>query len=289
MTSLNTATGRLVGPLEVALRSFHGRNWREDIGQLNKQLCRPGAPDAGLQLSPPSIITGDPFELKSGACILVLGINPGWPRKHTRQRVDCFPAQRAWELGFDAYREHRRGYFACTAGHAGKTRNADVRYNGHHFSRLGNAIAGGLGVARPGWDVGPTARWLFRERAAIFDLLPYWSTDTQNMDLSRMDADSQSCVAAWKQVIDAFIEEKAPVAIIVNSSGQRMLVEKMLSCETAPILSTGFSGGRCLSLGDGIPVLAHPFLGSWRGLTRDEYVDRFQQAAPRVGLDLQNW
>jgi hypothetical protein len=264
--------------LEAALREFHARDWREDVNLLNRQLARANAPNAGLQESPPSILTGDPFELKPNACILIIGINPSWPSSAKQQAVDVRPAEVFWGRGFDAYRSHRRTYFEEAAGPHGKTRNRDHRYNGRHFSKLGNFIAHALRVSERSWDAGPNARHLFRTRAAVFDLLPYWSKDAKQFDLSRIDASRQHCVRDWYNVINAFIAQKRPKAIIVNNCGQRHLIETVLKCQLAPVRDTPFYAGRRAEGEAHIPILAQPFLSNWRG-SRQAYVEGFDRWA----------
>lgn len=258
--------------LDAALREIHRRDWLEDVNFLNQELAVDGAVAAGLRQSPPSIITGDPFSLARGKCILVVGINPAWPSKERIERVDCQRAQIAWETGYETYRANRRSYFAEAAGPLGRTKRGDERYSSH-FSRLGNWIAKSLGLAPENWNAGPTARRLFRESAAIFDLIPYWSTDTRHLDLNKSDPSAHACLGAWKAVLTAFIEEKKPWAIIVNNCGKRTLIGKMLDCTLTSVPDTGFHiamrGDKC-----GTPVLSHPFLNSWR-ITRAEYQRQF--------------
>jgi hypothetical protein len=198
------------------------------------------------------------------------------------QRIDCEPAQRAWERGFDIYREHRRQYFYEAPGPLGRTKKGDPRYS-QHFSRLGNFIGKASGTTPTGWDPGPTARRLFRRHAAIFDLLPYWSSDTRHLDRSRVRLDRHASIAAWQAVLNAFIEEKQPVAIIVNNCGDRALIQTMLSCSLAPVPQTEFYGGVSETADLRIPVLAHPFLSSWRR-SQQEYTRQFQEWVRNMAL-----
>lgn len=267
--------------LERALRQFHLRDWQADVVQLNGELAARRAHTAGLESSPPSIITGDPFSMPSGNCLLVVGINPGWPPA-ARQRIDCAPAELAWKRGFDAYRDHRRSYFDEGRGRPGRTKNADRRYS-PHFSRLGNFIATALGFGEHHWDAGPLARKLFRECAAIFDLLPYWSTNTHDLDRHRVEPERQGCMSDWRAVLRAFIAEKRPTAIIVNNSGSRDLISRMLECDIEPVPETSFYGGYREGNGSRTPVLAHPFLSSWRR-TKAEYVRQFRASAAHLSL-----
>lgn len=259
---------------EDALREFHSRDWRVDVATLNTNLAKLPGLDAGLQFSPPSIITGDPFALTSGSCVLVVGINPGWPRSTRLREIDCARAESAWAESFDAYRHHRKTYFEEARGPRGRTRNSDPRYS-RHFSRLGNTLAQTLGFGSPGWSAGPVARQLFRDHAAILDLLPYWSTNTQSLDLGAVDMAPGGCMAAWREVVGAFILEKAPQLIVVNNCGQRSLIAQMLGCTLNAVPSSDFYAGRRQ---DGTPVIAHPFLSSWRR-TRADYMTHFNASA----------
>lgn len=266
-----------MGPFEKELQSFHALDWRQNVSELNVSLAADRSRPAGIEESPPSIITGDPFALEGGNCVLVLGINPGWPNLEI-QRIDCEPAQRAWEVGFDAYRSHRRPYFLEAAGRLGHTKNVDQRYNGRHFSRLGGSIARVLGVGDDEWDAGPIARRFFREHAAILDLLPYWSRNTENLSLT--DALGQESVRQWRNVISAFISEKQPSLVIVNGNAtrNRALIDGMLGCKLSDTPQRGFSVGRATTEMSGTAVLAHPFLSHWRGVTRQNYIDLFTEA-----------
>lgn len=266
----------MTGRFERELRRFHGLNWRTCIRELDVALAKDRARPSGLEMSPPSIITGDPFTLTPGNCVLVVGINPGWPSPE-KQRIDCVPAREAWEAGFDTYRAHRRPYFEESPGEPGRTSNADPRYNRHHFSRLGNTLARALGVAEKDWDAGPNARKFFRDHAAILDLIPYWSRDTRNLNLP--DAVLQDCVRQWHEVISAFIREKRPRLIIVNNRSQPAVINGMLGCEIAPIGGGGFFAGRA---DDDTPVLAHPFLSRWR-ITQQAYIEQFSAATGLLG------
>lgn len=270
--------------LDTALREFHARDWQRDVEILDRELAVDGALSADLKTSPPSIITGDPFKLGRGKCLLVVGINPGWPRDEITQQKDCQRASDAWKAGYDHYRSDRQSYFAEAAGPVGRTKNADERYNSRHFSRLGNTISKALKIAPPGWEPGPTARALFRERAAIFDLVPYWSADTRMLDLNKHDLDQQDCLAAWKRVLSAFIEEKRPRAIVVNNCGKRTLIEEMLDCRLAPVPDT--SAYAALRNGDGdTPIIAHPFLSSWH-INATEYERQFASASCFLDVSL---
>jgi hypothetical protein len=263
-----------VGPFESELRRFHALDWRSCVRELDVALATNRARPSGLEMSPPSIITGDPFALNRSNCVLVLGINPGWPDAEM-QRIDCVPAREAWELGFDAYKIHRQHYFQEVPGELGGTRNADPRYNRHHFSRLGNTLARALRVAEDDWDAGPNARRFFREYAAILDLIPYWSRDTHNLNLAA--AVQQDCVRQWHVVVSAFIREKRPRLIIVNNRSKPAVINGMLDCEITPVPGGGFYAGRTGADTFETPVLAHPFLSRWR-ITRQTYIDQLSQA-----------
>jgi hypothetical protein len=269
-----------VGPFERALRRFHALDWRRCVHELDVALATDRSRPSGLEMSPPSIITGDPFALRPDNCVLVVGINPGWPGAEM-QRIDCAPAREAWEAGFDAYKNHRQGYFHEGAGEAGRTTNADLRYNRHHFSRLGNTLARALGVADEEWDAGPNARQFFRDFAAILDLIPYWSRDTRNLNVAA--ALGHECVRQWHEVVSAFVREKRPRLIIVNNRSELAVINGMLGCEIAPVPGGGFFAARTGADTLETPVLAHPFLSRWR-ITRATYLEQFSEALSILGV-----
>ena len=207
---------------------------------------------------------------------MVLGINPGWPSPKIQQ-IDCKPAQRAWEAGFDEYRLHRRHYFAEAAGKPGHTKKADQRYNGRHFSRSGNFLASALGVAHEGWDAALNARRFFRENAAILDLLPYWSRDTKNLNLA--GALQQESVRHWRKVISAFIKEKQPKLVVVNGNGKTNhdLIEGILGCNLSAATRGQILMGRAGTENLETVVLAHPFLSRWK-VKRPDAIEQFSAA-----------
>lgn len=126
---------------------------------------------------------------------------------------------------------------------------------------------------------GTNARRFFRQFAAILDLIPYWSRDTHNLNLAATAG--QKCVRAWHQVIAAFIEDKRPRLIIVNNRSQPAVINGMLDCEIVPIGDGGFLGGTTAA---NVPVLAHPFLSNWRGVSQNSYIERFSDAVHLLGL-----
>lgn len=268
--------------LEAALRKFHQRDWEADVKSLDREIAARGRPSAGLAPTPPSIITGDPFALEPGKCVLVLGINPGWRGGNVAEN-DANRAQAAWVQGFDAYRLHRSTYFNEAPGPLGKSKKSDPRYSAH-FSKLGDFIARAARIVEYGWKAGPTARRLFRERAAIFDLIPYWSTDTKNMDFSRIDSAKQPCVRDWHDVIDAFIAEKKPIAIFVNNCGRRHLADAMLKTNLEPVDGTKVYVGVRNDI-VATPIFAHPFLSRWYA-SGHERIGQFDQAAKQIDLQL---
>ena len=269
-----------MGPFERELRRFHALDWRRCVREMDVALAADRSRPSGLEMSPPSIITGDPFALKTGSCVLMVGINPGWPNPEM-QRIDCVPAREAWEAGFDTYRIHRRPYFQESPGEPSRTSNADPRYNRHHFSRLGNTLASALGIAEEDWNAGPNARRFFRDYAAILDLIPYWSRNTRNLNLAA--AVQQDCVRQWREVISAFIRNKRPRLIIVNNRSEPAVINRMLGCEIAPVGVGGFFAGRTNPESFGTPVLAHPFLSRWR-ITRETYIEQFSEALSLLGV-----
>lgn len=268
---------------EGELRRFYQRNWKSDIATLNHELASSGSTSAGLVETPPSIITGDPFALEAGRCILVLGINPGW-RAGRVAEIDAGPAQAAWDEGFGAYRKHRSSYFNETLMPSRKTTKPDRRYSAH-FSRLGNNIAIALGLAQIGGNAGSSARRLFRNRAAIFDLIPYWSTDTKKIDFKKFDPTTHTCLIEWHRVIDKFITEKKPVAVVINNSGNIDLVAGVLNVNFRSDISNGFYIGN-RNDNCNTPVIAHRFLSQWRGIKNEDYIARFRIAAKQVELSI---
>jgi len=80
-----------------AVESFWLRPFENDVHLLNISLAKAGR-CAGIELFPPSVLTGDPFQLPEGNCLLVLGMNPKWQgNKAAFLKYDLTPAKSAYE------------------------------------------------------------------------------------------------------------------------------------------------------------------------------------------------
>lgn len=260
---------------ERAMRAFFARDYKADVALLNRGLAKRGHPDAGLVEAPPSILTGDPFSLEPGNCMVVIGINPKWSDTDKQKAVDARPAEAAWAQGFDAYRHHRASYFS----------DGDPRYNGRHFSRLGNAITGGF-LGRAGDNARKNALEFFGRQAAIFDLLPYWSKKADSLDLGRVDPASDGPIRQWYTVLQSFFAEKRPRAIVINTSGFRSLVENMLGCRLDLMPECNVYAGHAEITQDRVPIFMHAQLSSRGGMSHQQYREASACWAKRVGLTL---
>lgn len=249
-----------------AIERFWTREHKEDVALLNHELGKRGQSAGFVDSAPPSVLTGNPFSVEPGRCVLVLGLNPKWQGdKAAFLKDDVKPALDAWKAGdFQSYRRLRASYFSA----------GSQAYYGAYFSRLGNTLgqaALSVGTAKSKPSV--VAREVFTRHAAKFDLLPWWSTGTSAIKIDNVRSTIEP-LAAWQGVLHAFIEDFRPAEIIVNGSGFRSVVSELLRCRLQPLDRHGAYHGRVVDIdrqSDGAPVLVHAQLNSPGGLGHDQY------------------
>lgn len=249
-----------------AVRGFWLRDWRADVELLDRALARSGAPGAGLVCEPPSLLTGDPFQIAIGEGLLVLGLNPKWQGDDaTFQRCDAGPARAAREReDFSVYCAQRAAYF-----------DPDSRASyGRYFTRLGAALAAGFfDTSVPSRNAAADARRFLRHHVAKLDLLPWWSARTAAIDDARVTVALEP-IAAWAEIIRLAADTLRPRAIVVNGSGWRRLVGEVfdidLSLRTVKAASDKLISAYFGRYGD-TPVLVHAQLNSRSGPGHDAY------------------
>lgn len=205
--------------LKDRIRKFWLRDFERDVSDLNRELRKPRKDRAGFESVPPSVLTGDLFNLKPGECLLILGMNPKWRAGGMEAewaKRDIIPAINLHKEGdFKAYSAARAEYFTVNNG----------AYHGRHFTRLGNLLAPHFfgGQADSAID-------FMNRHAAVMDLLPWWSTNIENIDPNKLCVPLEPLME-WRGVIEAAIETLRPSLIIVHGLGFRQYAEAMLDTE----------------------------------------------------------
>jgi hypothetical protein len=257
---------------EAAVRAFCTPGWRDDVTALNQSLKRPTSGTAGFVDQPPSLLTGDPFRVRRGEGLLVLGLNPKWQGDDARFRHnDADPARATFEQCFQSYRTERAKYFT----------EDGAAYYGKYFTRLANALAlAFFDVPVPTRHKAIVAKRFCRKYVAKFDLLPWWSSVTAKIDNGKVRTDV-SPIGRWASVIRLATEALEPRAIVVNGSSWLRLVEDIFSIELN--LFTYDDPGRPRSHAyagafDGVPVIVHGQLNAQGGASHAGYANLVARA-----------
>lgn len=223
--------------LRAKISEFWQRPYRADVALLDHALATRNETSARLEPVPPSILTGNPYNLQPGKCIAVVGLNPKW-RGYTQEIQISEEEHRRRD--FTAYERRRLNYF---------NPNSPEFYGGH-FTKLQNRLSETLIRAEPAS--------VFVAHAFIVDLLPWWSNDTKYIDQQKATLAIEP-LRAWKSVLNAFLAELQPAMIVMNGCGMRDLTEVLLEVRLASFVfedggkeSTAYCGHR-----HGVPVLAH--------------------------------
>lgn len=197
------------------LEKFWSRPYEADVALLNRELKKSSCATAGLEVAPPSVLTGDISRLEPGNCIVVLGKNPAWRKGGLSApwaKADVLPTIRDHNNGdFATYRKRRARYFE-----PGNPQN-----HGGHFTKLGNVLRANIHL--PAHD----ARSFLNNHVAIFDVIPWWSVDTKKIDASRLTQDIEP-VRHWHEVLTTAFRHLRPNVIIVHGVGFSTVAEKIL-------------------------------------------------------------
>lgn len=230
--------------LHDAFCRFWRRDYMDDVALLNAELRAPGADSAGLAEMPPSILTGDPFALTAGECVVVIGKNPSFPG----QTGDLAAAIAEHASGSYEDYVHRRSLYFADHDPLGQ-------YNWRHFSRLGNLLREHVPIVR-----GNSPREAFRNSVAVFDLLPWWSRNTRSIHQSRLAGNIEP-LRHWQELLREVIQVLSPRLIVVHGTGFRDLAATILDTQFERFdfgSPNGYRGvGYSGRLHSGTPVLAH--------------------------------
>lgn len=198
--------------MESAFLDFWSRDYVADVRDMNRQVGRRGG-SAGFEEVPPSVLTGNPFTLSPGGCVAVIGLNPKWQAggwAAPRAKFDIIPARTEHAAGdWLGYRQRRARFFDA----------GDPQYYGRYFTKLGNRLSEVFSPHTP-----QDARAFFRRKIVKLDLLPWFSSDLKGVDPARLNS-AIPALEAWKHVVQTALLTLKPVAIVINGSGFRELVE----------------------------------------------------------------
>lgn len=247
------------------LRAFWLRDYLDDVRQLDHAIRKRAALPTGLQAVPPSVLTGDPFALTPGHCVLVLGKNPSFPGRPGDVEASCDDHRRK---DFAGYYERRKLFFS--------DHDPLDQYNWRHFSRLGNLLRSHVPGLR-----GASAKEAFRDSVGVFDLLPWWSRDTSGINAQKLSSELEP-LCCWRGVLRLTIETLQPTLVVVHGSGFLDAARAILETELRRFdfqSPNGYSGvaysGRAAF---GVPVLAHAQVTALGGPGTDEAYGALIQA-----------
>lgn len=240
------------------IRELMSRDYQADVRRLNELLNSRG--DADLREVPPIPFTGDVDSIERGNCICVIGINPHFPALSrdahkdeiapTKEMVERF--HNGDEGAYQEFIDSRLGYFK------GKMANWI------HYESLGRGYAENF---FPKEDY----RGVWQKNAFAADILPYWSTDTRKISMSRLtkNIDKDPSLILHQRMLSRMIEEIQPDAVHVNGISAGRLVDK-LYCDEHPLEPWGNMGeehnlmfGRASFGSISVPVMAHNQFGQW--------------------------
>jgi hypothetical protein len=217
---------------------------------------------------PPLPFAGNPFALKPGNCIAVLGINPKWsdPIKeketdHDRIRQDLKKCVELFCKGddtqFDEFLRLRASEFSGGP------------YYGNYYTRLGNHLfwewfQGKVSAAKKGQAA---AKEVFLRYVLKSDLLPWFSVNTDNIDSEKVRRSQNPALLLHFEILSLFIQKLKPRWLQFNGSQMRHTVEVITETDLKPIKTNdGMSiwVGRWGKLSN-TPIFVHGFVNSARG------------------------
>ena len=240
------------------IRKLMMRNYQTDVRRLNGLLNSRG--DAGLQEVPPVPFTGDIDAMEPGNCICLIGINPHFPAlSRDAHKDEIAPTTKMVErfhngdsIAFQEFIDSRLGYFK------GKMANWV------HYGSLGRGYA-------ENFFPNESDRSVWERNAFAADILPYWSTDTNKISLSRFGKhiDKDPSLLLHQRMLSRMIEEVRPAMVHVNGISAGRLVDK-LYCKEHPLKPwRGLGEEHNLMFGHAsfgrirVPVMTHNQFGQW--------------------------
>lgn len=271
-----------MGEIQKGVREFLSRNYTADIDLMDPALAKGRNTNAGLtKYAPPSVLTGNPYQLMKRRCIGVFGINPkchGLEGERAEKDVLISKSQ-IDAHDFTAYEVSRASYFD----------SPDPPYNRDHFDRLIERIQVGL--------LGYKQRNIrdFGQQAFMLDLLPWWSTDVSAVDPKKCRL-ALAPLAAWKGLIDIFVKELQPLLLVINGASYLEWAEELLETKFTrfsfhswqkhgrPHYLYGYYGEHPT----GIPILMHAQVNYQRGPQSQQQYDKMVSAyQDQSGIDFE--
>lgn len=226
MSHTEKAPGKyLEAKTKALLKSFLSRDYSSDIKRLNVLLERHLGRSAGfVEAQPPLPFAGDPFNPSlAGNCIALFGLNPRWRADDTFYREReyrplklCVDGIRTGERTVEEFLALRRSYFSLD----------NEFYYGRYYTKLG-------GLLGQRWfpEYRDTARTPREFAVAVFqnhvfkaDILPWFSSDTNGIDASKLGKDDEA-LKQFHDLIACFITMIRPRWIQFNGLQGRELIE----------------------------------------------------------------
>ena len=246
-------------PSEIPeVKEFMSRDYFSDVHRLNKILNNRG--DAGLQEVPPIPFTGDIDSMENGNCIFLIGINPHFPAlsrdAHRKEIAPIKKMIRQFHEGNDIFYtefiDSRLSYFRGNMA------------NWIHYGGIGAGYAENFFPKQ-------NQRSVWEKNIFAADILPYWSTDTSKISLSRLskNIDKDPALILHQKMLCRLIEEIQPSMVHINGILAGRLVNK-LYCNDNPIKPWGRLGdehnlmfGKATFGNYDVPVMTHNQFGQW--------------------------
>lgn len=273
------------------IAEFISRDYVADSRRLNRLFGR-GSREAGFTDDmPPTLFCGDPFALRPGHSIAVIGINPrwrgwndpkGWATREYLPIKTCVDLFRAgdWRQ-LDNFIRLRGSYFL----------DDSKIYYGPYFTKLGGLI-GSTFFPSLGPKNNPRqfAKEIFRRLIFKADFLPWFSTDAASIDISKIERCKDEAIYAYCSLLSNFLLAMRPRWIQCNGFQCKDLIEAgvgSLKLER-PFDEIRIPNGKRVFCGylrddskqsqisSGIPLFMHGFTNSPSGL---QTLVEFRQAA----------
>ena len=246
-------------PSEISeVREFMSRDYLSDVHRLNILLNNRG--NAGLQEVPPIPFTGDIDSMERGNCIFMIGINPHFPalsRDAHINEIDPIKQliQRFHEGNETSYLEFIKSRLSYFQGSMA---------NWVHYDGIGAGYA-------ENFFPNQSQRSVWRKNVFAADILPYWSTDTGKISLSKLgkNIDKDPALILHQKMLSKLIEEIQPSMVHINGISAGRLVNK-LYCNEDPLKPWGMLGeehnlmfGKASFGNFKVPVMTHNQFGQW--------------------------
>ena len=238
-----------------ATRNFMARDHQKDVDELNELIRKKKSINAGLiRQMPPIPFTGNPWSKSKGNCVLLVGINPRWHERGTKQyEKELLPSMKhisSFHSGdnsaFDKYLDSRNDYF-----------KSGMKY-GRHFTFLENRFRENCYPVENPWE----------RHIQSIDCIPWFSDDTDDIDVEMVALEylEHPAFCSYIEVIKCIIDLIEPNWIHINGKFTRLVFEKSFSGYFERMKGMdrkdGVFVGHCIIGDQQLPLLAHNFAGS---------------------------